>query len=94
MPIERETIRAALTRKGFREKSAGHIQLYLFVDGKKTSVFTRLSHGSGHREYSDDLVGMVARQIGLTKGEFVEFVDCRLEFVPYVGLLRQRSRIR
>ena len=94
MPIERDRIRSALLQKGFLEVSNDHKYYYLYVDGKKHSVFTYLSHGSAYKEYSDELVGKMARQIGLVAKEFREFVECPLTHQKHVELLRQRNRIR
>lgn len=94
MPIEREKIRFALLSKGFREKSTSHAYYYLYVDGRKTSVFTYLSHGSGYKDYSDSLVREVCHQLGLVKKEFLQLVECPLTYEQYVVILRQRGRIK
>jgi hypothetical protein len=94
MPVEREKIRAKLTKTGFREKIGKHDYYYLYVDGEKTGVFTFLSQGSGYREYGDELVGFVARQVRLTKKEFLQFVECVLSPEKYVELLKQRGHIQ
>lgn len=96
MPIERATIRAGLVGKGFQEvtKKKDHDFYYLFVDGKKTSVFTRLSRGSDFKDYSDPLVTKVYRQIGLSKQQFLKYLDCTLSLRDYLSLLRQQNRIQ
>ncbi len=94
MAIERDDIRAALLRKGFREKANDHWFFYLYVDGKKTAVFTRLSHGSKYKTYSDDLVHKVAQQIGLLKDEFLKFVECTINHTQHVGILKAKGRLR
>lgn len=94
MPIEREKIRNALVKKGFREKSNDHDYYHLYIAGKKRNVFTYLSRGSKYKEYSDDLIRAVAHQIGLIKKEFFEFVECPLTHERHVELLKQRNRIR
>lgn len=94
MPIERTKIRASLLGKGFKEKIGKHDYYYLYVEEKKTSVFTFLSQGSGYREYSNELVGRVAQQMRLTKKELLLFVECPLTHKQYVELLKQRNHIR
>ena len=93
MPIEREKIRSMLLEKGFMQKSGKHYYYYLFVNGKKSSVFTSLSHGPGYKEYSDELVSNVAHQMRLTKKELLQFVDCFLTYEKYIELLRQRDHL-
>lgn len=94
MPIEREKIRAALIQKGFRERIAKHDYYHLYVGGKKSAVFTFLSQGSGYREYSNELVGVVAHQMRLTNKELTQFVECPLTAEKYLELLRQRGHLR
>lgn len=96
MPIERKKIRSALVEKGFVEvtKKKDHDFYYLHVGGRKTSVFTKLSRGTGYREYPDNLVRNVYRQIGLNKSQFIDYVDCLLTEDAYIEELRQQRRIR
>ncbi|MBI3365895.1 MAG: type II toxin-antitoxin system HicA family toxin [Ignavibacteriae bacterium] len=95
MQMEREAIRAALEKKGFRLKeSRTHDYYRLYVDDKKTSVFTYLSRGSGYKTYGDDLIEAVYKQMRLVKKELVKFVDCELEYLPYITLLRRRGHIQ
>ena len=95
MPIEREKIRNALVGKGFKEKSGRtHDNYYLYIAGKKSKIFTHLSHGSGYKDYTDELVNKVYHQIGLVKREFLEFIDCPLTHQKHIALLRQRNLIR
>ena len=94
MVIEREKIRAALEKKGFKRKNTDHDYYSLFVNGKKQNVYTKLSRAPKYKDYGDELLAQVSRQLGLTKKELADFVDCFLEHGPYVELLKQRSRIR
>ncbi len=94
MPIEREKIQTALLKKGFRQKSGDHCYFHLYTEGKKRNVFTYLSHGSGYKEYSEELVHKVAQEIGLTNKEFYDFVECPLGHEEHVKLLKQRNRLR
>ena len=94
MAIERERIRAVLSAKGFRQKSNDHQFYYLFVGEKKTSVFTKISHGNQYKDYSDELVQYVYHQMGLVKKELLEFIDCPLSYENYIALLKQRGRIK
>ena len=94
MPAERDQIVSSLKKKGFQPKEGKHTLYILYVDGKKTSVFTKISHGSEYREYSDSLLDLVKRQMGLTTSQLHEFIDCKLEYGPYVELLRAKNRIK
>ncbi len=95
MPLDREDLRSALTRKGFVEDDRDHEYYFFHRMGKKTSVFTKISRGSGkYKVYGDDLVLSVARQLSLTKKELMSFVECTLKEEPYAELLLERGRIK
>jgi hypothetical protein len=93
MPFEREAIREALKKKGFREESGDHFFYTFWNKGKRTAIFTKLSHGTKYRTYGDFLIGAVCRSLNLTKKEFGELVSCTLTEAGYVGILEQRGKI-
>ncbi len=63
MQIDREVIRAALEKKGFKRRSSNHDFYHLYDEsGRKTAVFTKLSHGTGYKSYGDDLIDEVYHQ--------------------------------
>jgi hypothetical protein len=86
------SIVAALLRKGFVEERRDHKYFLFHVDGKKTSVFTFISHGE--REANDWLLGQIARQLSLTKREMLRFIECPLSEAEYQDLLIDRGRIK
>jgi hypothetical protein len=68
MQIDREVIRAALEKKGFKPKSNDHDFYHLQDEaGKKTGVFTKLSHGTSYKSYGDDPINEVYHQLRLVK---------------------------
>ena len=91
MPKPAKDVAASLQRKGFALKENDHAFYHLFVDGKKTIVSTKISHGE--REISDSLLGMMARQVKLTRRQFNDLIDCPLEFEEYVRLLRAAGHV-
>lgn len=66
----------SLLKKGFEEKHSSHTHLIFFIDGKKTSLFTFISHGK--KEISDELMHKMARQLKLSHKQFCELVDCSM----------------
>lgn len=64
----------SLLKKGFEEKQSSHTRLTYFIDGKKSSIFTVVSHGK--KEISDDLMHKMAKQIKLSYKQFCDVVDC------------------
>lgn len=88
MTRDRDDIDAALCRKGFkRDERDHHYYIYWNLDGKKTTKRTKMSHGSSHKTVGDPLLGVMARQIGLTKRQFLELVDCTLTQKGYEGVI-------
>ena len=66
----------SLLKKGFEEKHSSHTHLTYFIDGKKTSIFTFISHGK--KEISDQLMHQMAKQLKISHEQFCELVDCSM----------------
>lgn len=67
-------IEKALTKKGFFEEQSHHTYFYFFHNGKKTDIFTYLSHGK--KEISKNLRSKMAAQLRLSPPEFDQLIDC------------------
>lgn len=92
--VARRDIEAALTKKGFTLDSSGdHDYYYLTVNGAKTGIYTKLSRGTRYREIQSPLVAKIAEQIGLSKTEFMNFVNCTLSGAQHRALLVDRNLI-
>lgn len=78
-------VRSALQTKGFQEERRDHWYYFLYHNGKKSNIYTKVSHGE--TEISTGLCSAMARQIKLTSPQFGEFVDCKLTAEKYVELL-------
>jgi hypothetical protein len=87
-------ISSALKKKGFVENpSRDHIRYTLFNKGKKTGVYTFISHGL--KEYGDSLIGSVKKQLHLqSKGELQDFINCPMTKEEYLNLLIERGLVR
>ena len=79
----------ALLSKGFEQVNTDHEMYYLSVEGQRTSVRTKISHGAN--EYGDPLLGQMARQMKLARNEFEDFIDCPLTKTGYKDLLIERG---
>ncbi len=91
MPKKTKDVRAALIAKGFVERQTHHTFFHLYVEGKKTDVSTKVSHGA--KEIADGLLGAMARQTRLVRREFLQLVECPLTAEQYLELLRERGVI-
>ena len=89
----RELVKALLG-KGFQPDKVGHaggrhIFYRLWVAGRKTGVKTFVS--KAEREFPEGLLRRRASQIGLTKPEFCDFIQCPLSANGYVTILFQKG---
>ncbi len=82
MPSKHAAIEHGLKNKGFVvADSHHHYFIYYSIDGKKTTVKTKTSHG--HREISDGLIAKMARQVKVSRSEFLDLIDCPLSRKDY-----------
>ena len=90
MPREKTKVSSVLVKKGFSlDDKRDHRYFYLYdSDGKRTTVYTKISRGSG-KEISDGLLGEMMRQIHLGKKEFNKYMDCTLSKEMYLDHLKQ-----
>lgn len=80
--IKIKTFEHILMRKGFRKRSGDHNFYYFYLNGIRTNIRTKTSHGrSGHsnREMTPYLENKIRQQIHLTKEQYQSFVDCPLK---------------
>ena len=91
-PRKTEELKRSLKKKGFQQQDTHHEMYWLYVNGKKTSIKTRISHGA--QEYSDNLLSQMAKQVGLGKNEFDNLIDCPLSEEKYVQLLQEKGKVK
>jgi len=86
-------IDSSLRKKGFRREMDGKHIHYFFADsdGKHSGIFTLMSHGMGSTAISDPLLGLMARQLHLTKALFLDLIDCSLNEDQYREILRKKD---
>lgn len=86
-------IAKSLTHKGFREvEGRDHIFYFFYLNGKKTSVFTKMSHSD--EEIGDKLIKNMKNQMKLSKEQFFDFVKCTLTEEEYTKYLLDNGYIR
>lgn len=78
-PRNRKDVAQGLERKGFQKSQADHAKfVYHKETGEKTAVWTKVSHGSSHREISPDNQRKMAKQCRLSNKDFEQLLDCPL----------------
>ncbi|WP_018086946.1 hypothetical protein [Desulfurispora thermophila] len=91
---KRSEVENGLVRKGFVKSNSDHKKfIYYTFNGKKTSVWTKTSHGSGHNELSEDILRKIAKQCCLTRMDLNRLLDCPLNREDYERMLIEKGRI-
>lgn len=80
--LKAAAVESALSQKGFDVQHGKHRQFRLVVDGLATGVATHTSHNA--QEIDDFLAMMMARQLHLTKGDFLRLVECSMSGKEYL----------
>lgn len=94
MPVRaKRDVESGLKRKGFRQDEGDHHwYFYWTAEGKKTTVRTKTSHGST-KDLGDGLLSEMARQVRVTKSQFLELVDCPMTREQYEGALVEGGQV-
>jgi hypothetical protein len=92
MRRDRKKIVKSLTRKGFGGSSRNRDHdYYYYLDSSTRPVFTKVSRGSSYKSIGDILLKKMADQIGLTKSEFIRFIDCPMSAEEYRSILSKKG---
>lgn len=86
---------SSLTKKGFNPKKgkSKHIKYTLYINGKKTSIFTWVSHGLD--EYNDQLLNAMRKELSLESNqELNDLIECPMSAEALILLLVERKKIR
>jgi len=88
------SVDAALRKKGFsRSVDSDHLVYRLFGSNGELFVRTKISHGMLGSSLSADLISKMARQLHLTKNEFLALVDCPMNEEQYREILGEKGFI-
>jgi len=94
MPRPRTKVESALKSKGFSlEEGDHHYFIYVSEDGLVTNVKTKTSHGAKMKDIPDNLLSAMARQLALSRPDFLSFVDCDLDRRSYERQLRAAGKL-
>ena len=78
-----------LGKKGFFPEEGDHTHLILHLNGKKTIIRTKVSHGSN--EINDSLINLMSIQTKLDKKKFIDLINCPLSMEEYLQELRNQG---
>jgi hypothetical protein len=81
----------SLRKKGFHRRMDGKHVEYRFQtqEGFDMPIFTQMSHGMMGYTLSVDLISKMARQLRLTKQQFLDLIDCRLSESGYREIIER-----
>lgn len=90
--VKTKDIDRSLCKKGFEcVKDSDHVRYILYVNGVKTRIRTKMSHGEN--EIGDNLVLKMSHQLKLSKSGFMDLIRCPLSKEEYVKILRESDEI-
>ncbi len=90
--IPRRDIESSLSKKGFEvDEKRDHRFYYFTYKGKRTQIRTKISTGTGHREYGDPLLHAIQRQLKLTFREFQDLINCPMSQAQYEDRLKAQQ---
>ena len=84
--LKANEVEKSLCKKGFVKTDKRHRKYIFYVGGKKTAIWTMTSHNS--QDVGVTLQSCMARQLRLTKEDFIRLISCSLKQDEYVQMLR------
>ncbi len=83
--LKSQKIIKSLMKKGFKRSESDHTFLVLYVNGLKSSVRTKVSHGG--KDIGDLLINKMSIQVHLNRKNFIDLVNCPLSYERYIKKL-------
>lgn len=88
-----QDIQSSLSKKGFVVDEGGnHTKLIFHHKKQNQAIMTVLSRGK--KEYDNFLLGLMARELKLTKKQLLGLIDCPIDKKEYIKLLKQRRILK
>jgi hypothetical protein len=91
---KRDEIIRSLSKKGFKEFGGDHKYFALWVDGKRTTVQTHVSHGKGFEiSPRSNVFSAMKKQLSLDKSELDQLLSCPMSREKLISVLRGKKVI-
>ena len=84
-------VESSLKKKGFKQKPGDHRYFYYYNNGVLTDVRTKTSHCG--QDINDYLINKMAKQVHLSKDDFIDLINCPLSKEEYAKKLRKQNII-
>ena len=92
-PHKTKRIKSSLISKGFVVSESDHTMLFLHINDKKTSIFTKISHGES--EYGDGLLKKMKKQLRLeNRQQLDDLINCPMGYEEYITILVKNNQIK
>ena len=92
MPIPSPELRSALTGKlGFEQSGSGRGPHEKYILKRGGTYFAHTQVPRGRADIGDSLLAMIARQLGVTRGELYGVIDCVMDQESYFRRLEDSS---
>ncbi len=92
MPRTKKDVKRILLKKGFSEVPGDHEYFYIYRNGKKTAINTKISRGS-QKDIPDGLLKTMMKQIRLEKDDFERYMNCTMSCEEYIKYLLDNKYI-
>lgn len=92
MTLKVRIIREALKKKGFVEDTSGHhVYFWFYFQDRMSAIRTWVSHGE--TEIDNWLIGKMAKQLHLSKSDFLRLVSCDMDGDEYRDLMLEEGHL-
>ena len=91
MVLKAKDVERSLEKKGFRKDNRDHRKFRLHIGEEAQRVHTMTSHNS--QEIDPYLQPQMAKQMYLTKAEFLIFISCQMTEQGYIERLKSKEII-
>lgn len=93
MPRAKKDVKKVLLKKGFTLlPGRDHEYFYVYRNGKKTAVNTKISRGS-KKDIPEGLLKTMMNQIRLEKNDFERYFNCTMSHEEYIEYLIEHKYI-
>jgi hypothetical protein len=94
MTIKVRDAATSLNAKGFaRAKERDHLYFFYWLEGKKTAVHAKISHGA--KEIDDYVLGKIRKSLRLdTKRQAADLLQCPMTKADYRKFLIEHAKLR
>lgn len=95
MQIDIKEISKNLPKKGFVVEETHHKYFYHEYNGKRTGIYTYISHGSKIKAIGDNLINMMKKQLQLdNKQQVLDLFKCPMTTDDYNDILMDKNLLQ